>query len=217
MKELLLENFEKRSAGPFVETIYQLRTVQQFVIREKIYKVNKSEEKEILEFLEMEFEEEMYNFPTTDLVFDKEAALWASKIVYYSGQLIFYRENKLSELVEMLPPIDIGYSPSSVLSADLCLRFLPDIVEELKTIDSDDHIIPTLESILKQCHYSAIGYSLEISEENLANYLNEPSLKWMYLSKVVKTKDIKLAQNSLIKQELKNYMGHYQDLIWPQF
>lgn len=216
MEDNLFDSIEKKASGSFVETIYILRTSSEFNIKENIYKVSKTEEKEVLDFLTMEFDEEKTYCSETNLLFDSKAALWASKIVYYSGQLVFYRENSIKEIEEMLPSFSLSYTPSAVLSADLCLRFLPDIIEKLKTINCDDKIIPILENFLRKYHYSAIGYSLDLVDDDFENYFNHPALKLMYLSKVVKTKDIKLAQNNLLKQELQNYMGNYKSEIWQQ-
>lgn len=216
MEDNLFDSIEKKTSGPFVETIYLLRTSCEFNIKENIFKVSKTEEKEVLDFLAMEFDEEKTYCSDINLLFDSKAALWASMIVYYSGQLVFYRENSIKDIEEMLPSFNIDYTPSAVLSADLCLRFLPDIIDKLKSINSDDKIIPILENFLRKYHYSGIGHSLDLIDENFENYFNHPALKLMYLSKVVKTKDTKLAQNNLLKQELKNYMGNYKTEIWPQ-
>jgi len=104
---------------------------------------------------------EKQNFPFTVPKFDWTAALWSAKIVYFSAQLLLYREDTIEEVETLLRPYTDSPSTNNILSVDICLRFLPDILTKLRMVDSEDKIIPILESFLIEWHYSAFNYPIE--------------------------------------------------------
>ena len=200
---------------PFIETIYHLRTIEQVILYTKVLKISSKEEKDTLEFLEDEYEKECLNYPFQAPNFDKEAALWASKIVYFSAQLLLNREDTEKELNVLLPQFKGTINASSILSADLCLRFLPQIVGQMKEFDSEDKINPILESFLVDFHYSNIGYQNTTEHFNLIGFENA-CYQQLYLNRVCKRKDKLIAQNPEINRLLHSNFGDYKKLFWKE-
>ncbi len=201
---------------PFLDTIYHLRTIEQIILYNKIMTVSRSEEIDTTSFLETEYENEILEYPDVAPKFNPDAALWAAKTVYSAAQLLLFREHKISELLEFLPEFHGEIDASALLSADICLRFLPQIILEMKRLDADDLVIPILENHLVQFHYSVIGYEIDIEKINFDILAVNDSLKGLYLNRIVERKAVKFAEPDFIKKQLEIGFGDYKKVFWPQ-
>lgn len=198
---------------PCLETIYHLRSIERIILYDKVLKISKSEEDEITEFLRDEYEKESLHYPFDAPAFDEHAATWAAKVVYFSTQLLLNRTDTAKDLQVLLPDYTKEITASVMLSADLCLRFLPVIVREMKNIDADDIAIPILEKKLRLFHYSNIGekhpqtdYDFKVLESNC--------LKQLYLNRITEKKDKTLAELPQINKELLSNFGDYKAVFW---
>jgi hypothetical protein len=201
---------------PFLDTIYHLRTIEQIILYNKIMTVSRSEEIDTTSFLETEYENEILEYPDVAPKFNPDAALWAAKTVYSAAQLLLFREHKISELLDFLPEFHGEIDASALLSADICLRFLPQIILEMKRLDADDLVIPILENHLVQFHYSVIGYEIDIEKINFDILTVNDSLKGLYLNRIVERKAVKFAEPDFIKKQLEIGFGDYKKVFWPQ-
>lgn len=197
---------------PFSETIYHLRTIEQIVLYNKLTTITKEEESETTLFLETEYEREALNHPFTVPEFNPVASLWAAKTVYLAAQLLLYRDHKVSELITLLPKYDGKTDAGTFLSADLCLRFLPQIIMEMKQIDADDAAISILESHLLQFHYSGIGFDVEVQKCDLDVVFSDACFEQLYLNRIVERKAIKFAEMHEINLRLAAGFGDYKQV-----
>ena len=94
-------------------------------------------------------------------------------------------------------------SPSSILSVDLCFRFVPEILRQLSLIDQEDLLISILEKHLKAWHFLVINYSLDLGEDDLDSILSNPYLQQLFLNRIATYKNIKLAKMTKVNQLLK--------------
>ena len=140
----------------FLNTIQTLRKQEEAVLYEKLLPISEQEKKEAADFLYQEYQQEALEYPYQVPEFDVFAALWAADFLYTALQLVLHREQKEQDLVQLLPDFPNEITPSAILSADLCLRFLPDVIIQLKLIDSEDALIEILEKQLTLWHYSGI-------------------------------------------------------------
>lgn len=200
----------------FLETIYHLRTIEQVILYNKLLAITVTEEKEVVDFLETEYEREALNYPFEAPVFNAKASIWASKIVYFSAQLLLYREHKEAELNSLLPDFDGIIDASALLSADLCLRFLPQIVLEIDKIDPEDVVLNLLNKKLETFHYSAIGFELPAENLRLDGIFENPCLKQLYLDRIVEKKAHKLTLLPQINESLKANFGDYKKYFFPE-
>lgn len=201
---------------PFLETIYHLRTIEQIILYDKLMEVTKQEEKETIAFLNDEYEKERLHYPFEAPVFNETSALWASKILYFSAQFLLNRQNTDKDLNAFLPDWKQEINPSTVLSADLCLRFLPQIVQEFKNIDIDDVIIPILEKHLQTFHYSAIGFENRLDTIDFSLFENE-CFKQLYLNRITSRKDVALSTIPELNKMLQSNFGAYSKEFWRDF
>ena len=200
----------------FLDTIYHLRTIEQIILYDKLITISKEEETDTVSFLETEYEREILDYPGIAPMFNATAGLWASKTVYFAAQLLLYREHKISDLVVLLPDYNGKKDASAILSADLCLRFLPQIIAEMKRIDPDDLVIPILEKHLFQFHYSAVGFEIDLKKIDFEILAANDCLQQLYIDRIVQRKAIKFTESDFIKKQLEIGFGDYKKIFWAQ-
>lgn len=202
--------------SPFLDTLFLLRKEECITIFADVKPISLKEEKEAAEYFETEFEKERLEFFSDQIPFDKEAAVWAAKILYHSVQLYLVRENTEKNLDKLIPQFKGKFDLSSKLSADLSLRFLPQIIIALKNVDPDDPLIALLETILKQFHYSGIEADIELEHLNWEEELKDPTYRKLYLERIVDNKIYRLAEIPYIHQLLTAEFGWYKNIFWKE-
>jgi len=202
--------------SPFLDTIFLLRKSGCITVFSNLHEISKKEEQEAGDYLEAELEKERLEFLSTDISCNKESAVWAAKVLYYSAQLYLIRENTAKDLDKLIPKLKIASDTSSVLSADLSLRFLPQIVILMQTADPYDPLVKILEEILTQFHYSGIGYPLNLEKVNWEKELKDKTYRKLYLERIVERKAYELAENPYVNQLLIAEFGLYKEIFWRE-
>ncbi|MCT2407144.1 hypothetical protein NZD88_06265 [Chryseobacterium antibioticum] len=200
--------------SPFLDTILLLRNSGSITVFSNLHEISKKEEQEAGDYFEAEFEKERLEFLSTDMNCDKEAAVWGAKILYYSAQLYLIRENTAKDLDKLIPKLKSSSDISSILSADLSLRFLPQIASVLQTADPYDPLVKILEEILTQFHYSGIGYPLNLEKVNWEKELQNKVYRKLYLERIVEKKAYALAEIPYINKLLMADFGLHKDIYW---
>lgn len=202
--------------SPFLDTLFLLRKEECITIFADVKQISPKEEQEAAEYFETEFEKERLEFLSDGIPFDKEAAVWAAKILYHSVQLYLVRENTAKDLAKLIPEFNGKLNLSAKLSADLSLRFLPQIVVALKNVDADDPLIALLENILKQFHYSGIEADIEVEHLNWEEELKDTTYRKLYLERIVDNKVYRLAEIPYINKLLNAEFGWYKNAFWKE-
>ena len=200
----------------FLRMILNMRK-EEIMLYDNLLKISDSEAQEVVYFLDVEYQGEAEDFPFQASTFDANAALWAARTIYYASQLILFRESQPDELESILPSYEGTIDPSAILSVDLSLRFVPNIMKHLKLIDPEDSLIKILEKHLATWHYSAVGYDLKDSTLDFEVINNSPCLKQLYLDRVIEKKAQNLAKIPIINQGIKATLGMYSTVFWKEF
>lgn len=200
--------------SPFLDTIFLLRNSGCITIFSNLQEISKKEEQEAKDYFETEFEKERLEFLSADLPCQKETAVWGAKVLYHSAQLYLIRENTAKDLDKLIPKWKITPDISSVLSADMSLRFLPQIVSLFNMADPQDPLVKILEDILTQFHYSGIGYHLNLEKINWEKELKDKTYRKLYLERIVERKAYKLAEIPYINKLLMAEFGLHKDTYW---
>lgn len=179
--------------------------------------VSENEKIKVVNFLRGEYQWESLEFPFQVPAFNEEAALWAAEIVYLSAQLILYRKDDTEELEGLFPDLKIEVETGSILSVDLCFRFIPDMLLELKHIDSEDPLIEILEKQLKKWHFSAIKYDFDVEGLDLNWIFSSSCMKQLYMDRIVAHKNLKLAKNKKLYPHLKASLSIFDEAYWVDF
>jgi hypothetical protein len=200
----------------FYDTIYGLRQREEIVLYNKLLDVNPAEARMVIDFLENEYCRECLGYPFKPPSFEPAAALWAAKTTYIFSQLIINRDHQEADLQKLLPLYDGMVNAGAILSADLCLRFLIELVPTFSNIDADDPILQLFTTHLHQWHYSGIGYDLNIDKLNMEMVTGDNCLMQLYANRVVEKRDSKRAMIPGLYQWLKAGMGIYAPLFWKE-
>ena len=202
--------------SPFLDTLFRLRNDGHITIFTDIQDIPKKEEQEVATFLESEFENERLEFLSDKIDYDSETAVWAAKILYRSAQLYLIRKDTDKNLEKLIQPFKGKMNVPAILSADLSLRFLPQIISALQSADPEDVLIKMLENILNQFHYSGIGFDLDLEKIDWEEELKDKTYKKLYLERIVEKKAYKLAEIPYINQLLLAEFGMYKDVFWRE-
>ncbi|MGG5209839.1 hypothetical protein ACQWU4_12895 [Chryseobacterium sp. MIQD13] len=200
--------------SPFLDTIFLLRKSSCITVFSNLQEISKKEEQEAGDYFETEFEKERLEFLSSEIHCQKETAVWAAKVLYYSAQLYLIRENTAKDLDKLIPKLKAPYDTSSILSADLSLRFLPQIASLLHTADPNDPLVKILENILTQFHYSGIGYHLNLEKINWEKELKDKTYRKLYLERIVEKKAYELAEIPYINKLLIAEFGLHKETYW---
>ncbi|SHF43225.1 hypothetical protein [Chryseobacterium takakiae] len=204
------------SGFSFLDTLFLLRKEECITIFTDLHEISEKEIQDTADYLESEFEKERLEFLSLEINFDKEAAVWAAKVLYYSAQLYLIRKGTSRDLQKLIPDYKGKKDVSSILSADLSLRFVPQIVSALQNADSEDPLIKMLKNILKQFHYSAVGFDLDLEEINWEEELKDKTYRKLYLERTVEKKSYKLAEIPYINNLLIAEFGLYKGFFWKE-
>ena len=200
----------------FLDTLFLLRKDECITIFTDLQEISKKEEEDAADYFESEFEKERLEFLSDQISCDNEAAVWAAKVVYHSAQLYLIRKDTAKDLEKLIPQFKGKRDISSILSADLSLRFLPQIISALQNADPEDPLIKMLENILTQFHYSGIGWDLDLEKVNWEEELKDKTYRKLYLERIVEKKSYRLAEIPYINQLLMAEFGMYKDIFWKE-
>ncbi len=198
----------------FTEMITRLYQQGEIVLYNNVLNIPADEALVTGDFLREVYDWEKQNYPFTAPEFDWTAALWSAKVVYFSAQLLLYRQTAIEEVATLLQPYTDLPTVNNILSVDLCLRFLPDILNKLKEIDPEDEIIPILESFLTQWHYSAINYPLEETKLDFKTVVSDRSIRQLYCDRIIAHKAFRRARHEAIEPYVIGSLGDYKDIFW---
>jgi len=202
--------------SPFLDTLFLLRKEGCMTIFTDIQEISRKEEQDAADYFESEFEKERLEFLSHQIHCDREAAVWAAKVLYHSAQLYLIRKDTARDLEKLIPHFKGNRNVAAIWSADLSLRFLPEMMEALQKADPEDPLIKLLENILRQFHYSGIGYDLDLAEINWEEELQDKTYRKLYLERIVEKKSYKLAEIPFINQLLMAEFGIYKDIYWKE-
>jgi hypothetical protein len=205
-----------KAQSPFLDTLFLLRQEECITIFTDLLEISRKEENDAAEYLETEFEKERLEFLSDTISYDKEAAVWAAKVLYHSVQLHLIRQDTAKDLDTLIPAFKGKRNISAILSADLSLRFLPQIIMVLQQADPEDRLIKLLENILAQFHYSAVGFNLELENIKWEEELKDSTYRKLYLERIVEKKSYQLAEIPYINNLLIAEFGLYKDVFWKE-
>ncbi|OCK53459.1 hypothetical protein BA768_01570 [Chryseobacterium sp. CBo1] len=205
-----------KTNSPLLDTLFLLRKEECITIFTDIQEISQKEEQDAADYFESEFEKERLEFLSDQINCDHKTAVWAAKVLYHSAQLYLIRENTAKDLNKLILSFKGKRDVSTILSADLSLRFLPQIISVLQNADPEDTLIKMLENILRQFHYSGIGFDLDLENINWEEELKDKTYRKLYLERIVENKAYKLAEIPYINQLLIAEFGMYKEIFWKE-
>lgn len=94
-----------------------------------------------------------------------------------------------------------------MLSADITLRFLTDIITRRHLIDPDDALIQVLERHLKMNHYSGVRYCRAEADLDFSVVITDTCLRQLYVNYVVADKNKPLVAHPALTDVIRYVCG----------
>ncbi|GGA89068.1 hypothetical protein [Puia dinghuensis] len=205
------------SINHFLDTIRHLRNHEEMVIYDRFTPNNKKADEEgVTEFLRMQYERESLEYPGVPPAFEREAACWSARIVYTAAQFLLFREKEVAGVREHLPPYAGVVTPGAILSADVCLRFLPGVIEKAKELNPEDWLIVILEQHLRVWHYSGIGYPLDPTVLAWEVMAADDCVRQLYVDRVIARKVKALAELPVLRRDVDAALGDWGGYFWKE-
>lgn len=160
------------------------------------------------------YERDVLAMPGDAPAFHSEAAVWAARYVFYVSQLILLRDVDEGVMQGYLGPFEGEHSAEAIYSADLLLRFLPDLFRLGSGLAPGDPLVANLMQTALSWPYSSIGIQ-DVAAEIPQEILNNHSLKLAYIDRVIVKKDTGRLSGTAEKELLKEVLGDHRQLLWP--
>jgi hypothetical protein len=187
-----------------------LRSNGEVLLEPNLPEFSNVDEVETTAFLALEFDKEILNSPQKGFAFKSEKAIWATKLVMQASHYLLNRKDNFDEIKTSFSLQQSNLAVEEEFSADLMLRYLPFIINELRLIEQDDPLIPLLESQLSRSVYSSIIYFDECEHERIDELKLNENLKILAIERIVEHKKWKWLKGNHLGEYLKNHLGLYQ-------
>lgn len=201
----------------FLEMIKGLRENEEIILYANRPEFSENERIKVINFLRKEYDREALNFPFEAPIFNEGAAIWSAEFVYLVAQFILYRKDNIGKLDELFPIYLQEVDASTALSVDLTFRFIPDMLLQLRSIDSEDPLINLVEDQLHKWHYSGIKYDLDVHNIEMNWIFSSRCMQQLYVDRIIAYKNIKLAKNKNIYPHLKATLSIFETFFWVDF
>lgn len=166
--------------------------------------------------LEAYYQNDILEIPGTAPAFDADAALWAAGYVYRIVQLAMLREAGKQDILHWLNPYPVPPTASSIYSADLCLRYLPDLLSLSKGLAPDDPLVQQIRETAMQWPFSSTGMNLPANGD-LTTVIASPALLQAYADRIIATRDSNRCDIPAVQQTVTASLGNYASILWPDY
>jgi hypothetical protein len=166
--------------------------------------------------LEEYYQNDILEMPGTAPAFDAEAALWAAGYIYRIVQLAMLREAGKQDIIHWLPPYPSLPSAESIYSADLCLRYLPDLFSLSKGLAPDDPLVQQIRETAMQWPFSSTGMNLP-AQGDIQAMIASPSLLQAYADRIIATRDLNRCKVPAVQEIVAASLGNYASILWPDY
>ncbi len=188
------------------------------LVANEILPFYKDDELLTTELLQQFYKHDMVELPGLAPQFDNEAALWGIKLMYRSVQFIILRSESDEVINAHFNFYEKQLNAGVIYSADLSLRFLPDIFRFAQALAPEDILVKKLKQLASQWPLSSVGVELDnaiILNENVI--VENLSMRTLYVDRIIEHKDYKRLKHLKIKEAVLAVLGNYKDEFWPNF
>ena len=169
-----------------------------------------------VKLLQHYYEEDKLEMPYEAPGFAPDAAIWSARYLFHAIQLAMLRDMGEAVVEQFLQPYSGKVIPETVYSADLVLRYLPDLFYLAKGLAPEDILVKKIKATALAWPFSAVGITLD-TEPDLGVILGHDSLREAYTDRIIAGKDKESARNELMSNYILTAIGEHRDKLWPEF
>lgn len=204
-------------SNPFYRMVERLLSANELVLFGRINNIDPGQSEAVLNLLEAYYNREALGYPFVAPIFDRMSALWSSKILFHAAQLLMYREHEAESIQQLIPAYAKPKTAAVILSADITLRFIPNILKQLEVISIEDSLIPVLKTLLQEWHYSGLLSDVELSSPSFDEEFENKCLMQKYTDRVIEQKKLKIAKMNPVFPWVKRSLGNHAEFYWKEF
>lgn len=161
------------------------------------------------------YKEDALEMPANVPNFHPEAALSAARYLYNAVQLVINRDLDAEIVEKYLNILPEPATPEIIYSADLSLRYLPELFSLAKGLSPLDIVVAKLKETATRWPFSSVGVEIE-DEYDLEKIIGHPALKYAYSDRILAKKDKKRAAHPLVMDLVDEILGAYAAELWPE-
>jgi hypothetical protein len=156
--------------------------------------------------------------------FDVELAYRAAEALFRICQCVAYRDLDVRGVVDPVVNAQASAASSSAIySADLVLRFLPDIWRLARDASANDPLLLLIKELAGRWPLSAVGIP-DLPECSIDGIAGDRSLLQMYVDRIVARRDTSRLADRRVREAFLSAVGAHSDLApeltqrgnWPQ-
>ncbi|MCE3227288.1 MAG: hypothetical protein K0S32_1839 [Bacteroidetes bacterium] len=185
-------------------------------VKKELSEFSETEKQESVSILKNIYEQSKSEMPSGVPEFDADAALWGSMILYRCIQFVMIRNLEAEEIEKRITDFKSESTPSSVYSADLCLRYLPDVLRFAVSLAPDDPLVVRIKQLAEQWPFSSVGIKTNPETESSVSFDNRSLMK-SYVDRIIDKKDLSKINNNNLKEEVEAVLGNYSKELWPGY
>jgi hypothetical protein len=152
-----------------------------------------------------------------DMAYDAPAlsvpvAVWALALLHRASQALVFREIEAEAVRQALAtPCPQPPSPSVCYSADLALRYLPDLSSLASGIAPDDPLVAGLITLGRAWPLSSVGIT-GLDDVDPSAFIDDPSLRQLYVDRIIERGDAARLSHPVVRSAVREAVGAFPDL-----
>jgi hypothetical protein len=152
------------------------------------------------------------DLPDQPPAFSPDAALWAASIFYRACHFTVDRDANPELLHRMLlAPCPEPATASVHYSADVVLRFLPDVIKVARAVSPEDPLVGVLVELAGRWPMSSVGVA-GVDQIDGRVMIEDPCLSRIYVDRVMVRKDLARLGDRTVRCLVEESLGMYPEL-----
>lgn len=144
--------------------------------------------------------------------FSSSMGIWAGRLLYTACEMFVRRdlsaEDVGAQLAIQCPDVP---EPSRSYSADLVLRFLPDLIALARRVSPGDPLVLHLLDIARRWPLSSVGVP-DLQGIQPPAFLRNASLLQLYVDRILATQDVSRLNDPVVQEAARISLGMYESL-----
>ncbi|NSL87962.1 hypothetical protein ECE50_014030 [Chitinophaga sp. Mgbs1] len=188
----------------------------QVTVATGMHAFSREELAESVPLLQNYYQHDIADMPDIAPEFAAHSALQAAQYIYRIASLTQSRQYSAATLRDLLPILSSATGPADIYSADLCLRYLPDLISLAKGLPATDPLMIHMKEMAARWPFSSTGMNI-LPLEGVGIITGHPSLLQAYADRIIASKDIQRCDDPQVMAAVTASLGNYADLLWPGF